>query len=414
MNDPTKHLDAGWCITCNCIKLAARSHKSRAKGVDHELRTATPEELEEYLSKASGKRSKPSGGDAEVSAGGDAASSSSYYFEFGRYKKQPRLSLEQVLEKDPGYVPWIIKSKVHEQYPTLRRALEQSGLLPEAVVDAETAAPQGVHAEEQLAQRDREVDAGVVGARRRGGKRRKQVLQPHSCLQCGGADHNSATCPLSDQLGGQRLLRSAAYRAAGAEARAVAKKKYTRPQQESKDYKEMPRQRAKAPVARSDLVLKRAPPYPLTKMMIEDGLFMDLQGQPCTKPGCNKEDSVLGQLVGAKTVDFSSAEHVMDISRDTVCYRCRNCRARHTVVDGNPLFRGLGHGGYGPSFMIFAWWGFVEDKPATLVSRELNINLEVVSRWYDAARLIIAEDSGKEAKDAHPIPGNGLTGAHTI
>jgi hypothetical protein len=143
-----------------------------------------------------------------------------------------------------------------------------------------------------------------VSARRRGGKRHEQVLQPDTCLRCGGADHTSATCPLSEQLGDQRLLRSTAYRAASKEARAVAKKKHRRSQQESKDYKEMPRQRAKAPIARSDVVLKLAPPHPLTKIMIEDGLCIDLQGQPCTKPGCNKEDSVLGQLVGAKTVDF--------------------------------------------------------------------------------------------------------------
>jgi hypothetical protein len=218
-------------------------------------------------------------------------------------------------------------------------------------------------------------------------------VQPKNCLQCGSSEHNSHTCPQGSRDYMQRLQVAEAYRRAGQEAKLISAVKYTQPAQRSLVYQSRPVQRARAQLARSGLMLARAPPVTLAHWMVSDGLFFDLQGKACEDPRCQEDDSVLGRMVGVRVVDFMAEQLVTDITRDTVCYRCRRCRKRYTVTHKHPLFPALGHGGHSCSYQVLAWWAWCEDKTVTMVARELNVNETVVAGWFAVAAVVTAEDA---------------------
>ena len=106
--------DAKWCITCNSVKLAARSHKSRAK--KHMLRELTEKELADHLdAKRQASQTgavatsdmpapSPVAADAVVSAGSGA-----YFLEFGKHKRK---DWDHVLRVDRAYIDWAVTSKL--------------------------------------------------------------------------------------------------------------------------------------------------------------------------------------------------------------------------------------------------------------------------------------------------------------
>ena len=146
-------------------------------------------------------------------------------------------------------------------------------------------------------------------------------------------------------------------------------------------------------MCRSLLELQRAPPLKLAQKMVGDKLLRNLASTKCEKKHCNSEDSVLGAMVGLKTIDFDTDQAVLDITRDRVCYRCKQCRARYPITYGQPLYRSPGHGTHSVSYMFFAWWGYLEGKTSTVVARELNVKHEYVCLWYNMACIIIGEDA---------------------
>ena len=95
---PERPKGAMWCITCNTVKLAARSHKSRAK--QHMLRPATEQEIAKFLADKEAAKAgqavppttegQPAGGGSSSGAGAVAASAgiNEYSMEFGKYKRK--------------------------------------------------------------------------------------------------------------------------------------------------------------------------------------------------------------------------------------------------------------------------------------------------------------------------------------
>ena len=52
------------------------------------------------------------------------------------------------------------------------------------------------------------------------------------------------------------------------------------------------------------------------------------------------------------------------------------------------------HGGeYGASYQILAWWNCLESASVTLTARQLNVHPDLVQKWYDTCRDVIADDA---------------------
>ena len=146
--------DAAWCVTCGAVKLSARSHRSRSGkqgGRKHELRPATPEELQAYMDSVARKKEGPAISQPIVQAGQTQPASSGlhgsseYVFNFGKHKGK---TFDWVAKNDDGYINWCVVSRVPEARPTFRDALLARGIdlpVPLAhVSNAEGAASSGV------------------------------------------------------------------------------------------------------------------------------------------------------------------------------------------------------------------------------------------------------------------------------
>ena len=398
---------AMWCNTCNCVKNFASCHVSRARG-QHTLRHATEQELEAHFRRIdeATKRCEASAISALVPfscANPGNGETREYFIEFGKYRRPPT-TLGWIVKNDKKYLEFLVdpKQAVYTQYPNLRAALRDMGLLPEDIEAVRV--PRGVNAqaylrERALALQEKEDGEGPMEAvvpaavRRRRQKKPRLFLQPKNCGQCGSSEHNAYSCTYGTSAYAQKLAVSDAYRKAGSEARRIASLKYTQRAQVSVVSAERPKQHSAAEVKRCFLPLCRASPYRFAAWMVEDGLFRDLTGTACLNPKCQAEDSVLGKMIGVRQLDLSEEQVVCDISRDTVLYQRRHCRARYSVVQGHPLFPQVGHGAWGPTRKCLAWWSFIEAKTATVTSRELAVDYGVVLEWYREAELITEHDA---------------------
>ena len=140
------------------------------------------------------------------------------------------------------------------------------------------------------------------------------------------------------------------------------------------------------------MTVARAPPLTLARWVVADGVREDLQGRLCVSPKCNEETSHLGRMVGVRTVDVMQEQVVLDITKKTVCYRCRCCRRPYAVTWGQAPFKDLGHGSYSLTYQVLAFLGWCEDKSLTQVARDLNVHETDVREWYDKAEAIVCAD----------------------
>jgi hypothetical protein len=247
-----KYKDAAWCITCRSCKLSGRSHKSKSANKGHQLRKITEEELSGHLARsrfARGSRENQPQQPMSAQPQTDQVSGQElrdYVFEFGKYKKQPVRTLDEVLQTDKGrtYVEWSILAKVPGQYPRYAEALQARGLITAEPASIPIGVDAAVYSQEIAAVRTQapladtggsQASLGVIGdgdvaapmelpalpppghvALRAAKRRRKNpfriLVQPHSCLQCGDTEHNISTCPKANLEMNQRLAVSEAYR----------------------------------------------------------------------------------------------------------------------------------------------------------------------------------------------------------
>ena len=334
-----------------------------------------------------------------VEAPGAERPPAAYFFTFGRFKKKPQRSLDWVIANRPKYVTHFLcheSNLVYRQYPDLALALYERGYISAEKLQA-VPVPPGVDAGAYLAATETtapppEKPPGMAERVRRK-RKRKLLLEKHNCTQCGGSDHNDYTCVAGSGAHLSRLRVSDAYNKAGQEAKKKASDLYTNAEQVSEASRQRPSHHARAPSLRTYGALWRAPPLLFAKWQVEDGLFYNLKGRPCFDPRCRFEDSVLGPMVGSKQLDLSAEMVTLDITRDTVCYRCCHCRWRWSVVYGHPLFLPIGHGSKGATPKVLTWWSWNEDKTATTVSRELGIDVELVSSWFREAELVAEHDA---------------------
>ena len=289
---------------------------------------------------------------------------------------------------------WCITSLVHHQWPRLAQALLERGLIPDLLVSIVPRVNASLAVASQGACSDKAVISKVSLVANTSGRKlrftkRRFVLVPHHCQQCGSAEHNVSTCPESTQNQHQRLAVSAAYVRAGQEARKLASDKYTNKRQKTHAYANRPHNRMRAPQARCFLQWCRAPPCVFARWCVEDGLLKDLAGTACPKAQCGGH---IGRMVGVRTVDFGADAMVVDVSRDTVCHRCKECRARYAVSWNQPLFADVGHGGYSMSYRVLGFQGWCEGKSLTTIARDLNVHNKQASQWIDKALAIVEND----------------------
>lgn len=418
-----------YCLTCATIKADGPTHK---KSTGHEYRLLTAEEkqqqVERWLKKQSSAPSevrKDTQARLQEQKAQWASSQAShsggepFVFGFGKHKKK---SLEWVLQHDPGYVPWCIVSKLHEsQCPRLKDALQESGLWEQALKDAEAlrlrqrqkhsgceegAAGSGEHPEVQKLKKLRqEAEAEeapdppvflgeVPGRKRKRQHKSKALVTIQNCTICGSADHKRGTCGQNADT--SVVARAQSYKAAALQrvkrlAAVVARLKYTPLHQRSQEYESRPTHRQRAGLARSFLDLCRMGPLALARVLVEDHLLPNLEGVDCPNAKCEQQsqgysdERVLGPMTEARNVDRA----IDLLSCRNVHYRCKACRCKVPVFRSVPLFERATW----PGLAALAFWACVEGIPATTCIRMLNVGPELIRRWYDGARTIIAWDA---------------------
>ena len=374
-----------FCTFCNACKFGPW-HKSQ-NGEEHVLRAATEAEKAEY----NASKERPRGAVAASVKRHLGESDALYRMEFGQKKGK---SLSDLLRTNRSYIDALVNSKAHHSWPLFKKALVHHN-----IVEEDDGPQVSIHLLDSMVVPESEPRS------QRAKKHRAAVSLAKNCSACGQSGHNAAACPVAPRrfVG---LLPGSYYRA-GKEAKEKARYKYTHPPLQPTSYSERPRSRARAPVHRSDLALKRAPPLVLARWMVEDGLFINLNGKDCLRgKDCMGEAKMLKgklvqgkpvlKLVGSQEGPLVDDQSILNITKQSVSYRCGQCRARFSVITGHPLFNTLGrqgHGSISPSLVIFVWWGFIEDKSLTCICRELNLNEAVVTCIIDVARLVLAEDA---------------------
>ncbi|CAE8599653.1 unnamed protein product [Polarella glacialis] len=199
---------ARFCVLCNCVKLSAFSHRARC-GQLHELRKATAAELEAFEARKTETSTSSGNTEAEGTLEPEAKVCR-YVFEFGKHKGK---SLEWVRGNKHGYVEWLVKSKVHLQYPALCKAVRHLGLLGEKEEEASLSVALFEHAKADG------VEA-KVGQKRKHASR--AVVRFKNCSLRGASDHNASSCPQRGALSelAQKMQVALAYRQAGRKAKA--------------------------------------------------------------------------------------------------------------------------------------------------------------------------------------------------
>ena len=141
--------------------------------------------------------------------------------------------------------------------------------------------------------------------------------------------------------------------------------------------------------------------YDFVKAQIEDKVLMDLQGAPCTQPGCFSGSAVhvhgdrarvLGRLSRSRTCTD------LDVSLKTVCYRCLCCRTPVAVTHGSVMFSKVGGGAASLTDNVLAFFNCVHDVSVTATCKQLGLSEPVVRGFYDTARTIVERGALRRQK----------------
>jgi predicted nucleic acid-binding Zn ribbon protein len=431
----------------------------QAEGETARLKVLDQKRASEKAAAAAAHMDVPSIGEAAGSAGigesagsagiGDAAGSaavvpasarSEYVFDFGKHKGK---TLSTVWRTLPTYLPYLINQKGFlDTVLTLKRAMEAAGIMDEALrqagvmrresshrVVAQAAAEEtaGVQLHPEVAklrtmqlEDAREVLAGLPvdqppepaqesrlprgrKPRKQGGSRGGSTLQ--HCWVCGSIDHKTVTCPDQPEevriKAQERQLRAANLLANRRRAVIVTHLKYVSLHQRTPSYEQRPSHSASVRPARTGKELLRMSAYDFVKAQIEDKVLMDLQGAPCTQPGCFSGSAVhvhgdrarvLGRLSRSRTCTD------LDVSLKTVCYRCLCCRTPVAVTHGSVMFSKVGGGAASLTDNVLAFFNCVHDVSVTATCKQLGLSEPVVRGFYDTARTIMERGALRRQK----------------
>ena len=296
---------AKFCVTCGQIRQDGPRH--RFDFPNHVLRPLTIEEKNQFLHE-------------EEQAG-------PYRLDFGKHKKK---SLAWLQKNVPSYIAWLVRERVYDQRPQLKEALLSEGLFPVSLLNLED--------EKERC------------------KKALQIIESWPASQ-------------SDQADGEQILPvdasaaeisplvpvSTALKAGKQTDKKKRHLKYTHPEQQTAAYAAKKRHALVERKHRGQ-ELHRLSAFEFTKVMREYGLFEDLTGQPCQKPGCSDVNRGFGANNGSVLggLGASAAGRVpgSDITLRDCCYRCLKCRERVSVTEGNVYFPPTARGGYGPTLPV--------------------------------------------------------------
>ena len=372
-----------------------------------------------------GEAAGPEGGVVPASASGE------YVFDFGKHKGK---TLSRIWATQPRYLCYLINQKGFlDTALTLRRAMDAAGIMGDALRQAaamrresaskvvaqaaeETAAGVQLHPEVaklrkiQLEDAQEVLDIAPVAEplvrvpgsrirkarkpRKKGMSRGDRVLQ--HCWICGAVDHKTVTCPDKPEearlKAQEQQLRAYNLHANRQRAAVVTHLKYVALHQRTPAYENRPSHSAKVRPARTAKELLRMTAYHFAKAQIEDKLLADLQGAPCTQPGCysgnvakahEERPRVLGRLSRPKRCVE------MDVTRKTVYYRCLRCRSFFAATHGSVIFNRVGGGSASFTDNVLAFFNCVHDVSVTATCKQLGLSEPVARGFYDTARAIM-------------------------
>ncbi|CAE8723826.1 unnamed protein product [Polarella glacialis] len=343
---------ARFCTShCQCVKREGFGHKSRS---GHELRLLTAPEKEALKTQWLDEQALGKAGAAHLeedrqgqlerreAAGVQHTEKldQPWKLDFGKHKGK---TLEQTDKADSGYLLHLVCSRVHEQRPTFRKALQETGRLDDALSKApllrhqsalrvlerssledecgpshpdvrklralQVAEAEAVLAEEAGSQQAEVQGQQAVAVPKKPPRRRpsRALVQLSHCLQCGDSGHKAPTCPHQSVPAPAATAVVLQTRLEKRKASLVAHLKYVSIHQRSVEYEERPAKRARAEVARGFQEMDRMTPRELTEAMLGDGLLADLTGAPCRNPRCDdlrkgySANPVLGRLCSSKS-----------------------------------------------------------------------------------------------------------------
>ena len=252
--------------------------------------------------------------------------------------------------------------------------------------------------EEALAQVSQEV---LVKTKVRGRAKMRSLaktLLPH-CKICGAISHKEPTCPYENMVGDgipERTHRAREFEKNKKLAKVVSRLQYTQVALRTQSYEQRPSKRSRAPLERSFKALLRARPSELDAILLEDGILRDLKGCPCPRERCavkageedwRKSTKVLGKRCKRDYVG-------PDLLRGTVFHRCVTCGVAQGPMLYQPLFAGFsGKRNLGVTNAVAAFWNCCEEVPIAVTVRQLEVGEDMVQRYYDRCKSVLAFDA---------------------
>ena len=392
-----------FCVQCGGVKERSHSWNTPLARV-HEMKTLKTEEkiqlLETWVAESEGGAEVRAQHVAEAVDRSREQSAHSQSVEepgpwtmnFGKYSKPPGgpLTVRQVMQKDPGYFAELALQGALRTRVELRTELENQALLEEVMQAADarrkpkvekrlsleaSGASRAMHPEvrqlhqmqlvkahEELMGDPMPLVPEPVGERP---IRKRAPRKPHvsvartlmqNCSRCGVVDHKVVSCPLNDEgLTDADLEKRLVKQSYAEEKKMIACKahlKHVSIDTRTSEYENRKARRALNPTSLTFLDFARATPLELCKMLIEDGLLMDLQGAACLHPKCEAKQAFLEQKTGAEHLRIlgpfraASKSTAKNIDIRSVCYRCLVCRTRVPVNRGSMIYPCIA-GGFG-------------------------------------------------------------------
>ena len=381
---------------------------------------------------ASGASSSAVEGEAVV----PAMTSNEYVFDFGKHRGK---TLSFVWRTQQSYLCYLMnQTGFLDAHLTLKRAMESAGIMDDATqraaamrretarktvarAAAEDASGVQMHPEVAKLRRIQLMDArqvledtpleefddapteGLVVPVQLRKSRRAQIPRKKApscglrrlqhCWICGAIEHKTGTCPDKPEevrlRAKEQQLRAQTLFVNRRRAALVTHLKYVALHQRTPSYEQRALHSAAVKPARTFKELLRMNAYDFVKAQISDELFADLQGAPCTQPGCYSGSVVEDRPRTLGRLSRPKRRRGMDVTRNSVCYRCQRCRSPFAVTYGSVLFSRLGGGAASFTDNVLAFFNSVHDISVTATCKQLGLSEPVVRRFYDTARAIM-------------------------
>eukprot|EP00973_Karenia_brevis_P090123 12401084-Karenia_brevis.AAC.1 len=158
-----------------------------------------------------------------------------------------------------------------------------------------------------------------------------------------------------------------------AEAKLKTHLKYVGLHQREAAYDARPGSSAKARPDEFKKQFVRMFPRQFTMTLRRWGLLRELEGVPCSNPGCYEGLGRGGQPRRLGPLRWAKNPHTLDVRKTTVWHFCQNCKARYFVSYLSILLCRVGGGVASLTDDVIAYWNCVHDAPLWTICRELGL-----------------------------------------